>query len=123
MDEHLQTARFHLEGMTCASCVARAERVLMAQPGVMEARVNLADERADLRFAAPATRAKLAEALTRAGYPPRQAVLALSVEGMSCAACTGRVERVLAGYYRDFADAPQTLLMHVQQSDWQYCKM
>ena len=91
-----ETARFHLEGMTCASCVARAERVLTAQPGVAAARVNLADESAEVRFAAPATREGLAGALAKAGYPARQITLQLSVEGMTCASCTGRVERVLA---------------------------
>ena len=34
-------ARFRLEGMTCASCVLRAERVLTALPGVTRAVVNL----------------------------------------------------------------------------------
>jgi len=91
----LTLQRFHLEGMTCASCVARAERVLRAQPGVTEARVNLADESAEVRFAAPASAEALAAALTRAGYPPRQRRLQIAVEGMTCASCTGRVERVL----------------------------
>jgi Cu+-exporting ATPase len=89
------TLRLRPEGMTCASCVARVERVLKAQPGVSAARVNLADESADIRFAAPAEPAALAGALAKAGYPVRQATLTLSVEGMTCASCTGRVERVL----------------------------
>jgi len=87
--------RFHLEGMTCASCVARAERVLKAQPGVTEASVNLGTETAEIRYDAPATAEGLAGALARAGYPARQEVVTLAVEGMTCAACTGRVERVL----------------------------
>ncbi|MDZ7909506.1 MAG: heavy metal translocating P-type ATPase [Gemmobacter sp.] len=90
-----KTARFRLEGMTCGSCVARAERVLKAQPGVTEAKVNLADESAEVRFAAPADAVGLAAALGKAGYPPREKVLQLAVEGMTCASCTGRVERVL----------------------------
>lgn len=92
MTQHL---RFHLDGMTCASCVARAERVLTAQPGVAEARVNLAAQTADIRYEAPAQPERLAEALAGAGYPVRQRQVQLSVEGMTCAACTGRVERVL----------------------------
>jgi len=55
--------------MTCASCVGRVERALRAVPGVVDARVNLATERATvtvLRGAADA--ATLAEAVTRAGY-------------------------------------------------------
>ena len=91
----LQMVRFRLDGMTCASCVARAERVLTAQDGVATARVNLADESAEVRFQAPATAQALAEVLGRAGYPVRQTTLQLSVEGMTCASCTGRVERVL----------------------------
>ena len=65
----LQMVRFRLDGMTCASCVARAERVLTAQDGVAAARVNLADESAEVRFQAPATAQALAEVLGRAGYP------------------------------------------------------
>lgn len=91
----LRSLRLHPEGMSCASCVARTERVLAAVPGVAEARVSLADESADIRYADPATPEALAEALARAGYPARQERFTLSVEGMSCASCTGRVERVL----------------------------
>ncbi|ULB09380.1 heavy metal translocating P-type ATPase [Cereibacter azotoformans] len=91
----LKSLRLHLEGMSCASCVARAERVLAAVPGVAEARVSLADESADIRYGGPATAEALAEALGRAGYPARREKLVLSVEGMTCASCTGRVERVL----------------------------
>ena len=40
-----------VEGMTCASCVGRVEKALKAVPGVAEASVNLATERATVRFA------------------------------------------------------------------------
>jgi P-type Cu+ transporter len=88
-------ARFRLDGMTCASCVLRAERVLAAQPGVERAVVNLSTETADVAYHAPATPAAMAAALAKAGYPARETTLVLGVEGMTCAACTGRVERVL----------------------------
>ncbi|OYU17340.1 MAG: copper-translocating P-type ATPase [Rhodobacteraceae bacterium PARR1] len=87
--------RLKLDGMTCASCVARAERVLKAQAGVEAASVNLSTETADIRYHAPATADGLAAALATAGYPARQIIITLGVEGMTCAACTGRVERVL----------------------------
>jgi copper ion binding protein len=41
-----------VEGMTCASCVGRVERALRAVPGVEEASVNLATERATVRGSA-----------------------------------------------------------------------
>ncbi|WGV17195.1 heavy metal translocating P-type ATPase [Fuscovulum ytuae] len=90
-----RSLRLRLEGMTCASCVLRAERVLMAQPGVARATVNLSTETADIAYAAPAKPADLAAALAKAGYPAREVTVVLGVEGMTCAACTGRVERVL----------------------------
>ncbi|MGH2446531.1 MAG: heavy-metal-associated domain-containing protein, partial [Candidatus Limnocylindria bacterium] len=37
-------------GMTCASCVNRIERFLSGADGVAEANVNLATERATVRF-------------------------------------------------------------------------
>ena len=39
-----------VEGMTCASCVARVERALDAVPGVVHASVNLATARAALHY-------------------------------------------------------------------------
>ena len=35
-----------IDGMTCASCVGRVERALRGVPGVIDASVNLATERA-----------------------------------------------------------------------------
>ena len=39
-----------VQGMTCASCVARVERVLKKQPGVVSATVNLATEKASVEY-------------------------------------------------------------------------
>jgi Cu+-exporting ATPase len=90
-----QHSRFNLEGMSCGSCVARVERALKSVPGVAEARANLSTRTADVDYEAPATPRMLIEQLQRVGYRPRQDEILLSVEGMSCASCTGRVERVL----------------------------
>jgi Cu+-exporting ATPase len=61
-------------GMSCASCVGRAEDVLSKIPGVLEASVNLANETAQVRFLTGVTDAgQLARALTEAGYPSRPA--------------------------------------------------
>jgi heavy metal translocating P-type ATPase len=44
-----QTLDLQIRGMTCASCVGRVERALKASPGVLDAQVNLATERASVR--------------------------------------------------------------------------
>jgi Cu+-exporting ATPase len=86
-----------VEGMTCASCAGRVERALQAVPGVADASVNLATERAHVLAAAPATRATLIAAIERAGYavPAADAPVRLQIDGMTCASCAGRVERAL----------------------------
>lgn len=61
-------AELPIEGMHCGSCVGRVERALAAVPGVIEASVNLATERARVRTAGPADPAVLAQAVHKAGY-------------------------------------------------------
>ncbi len=60
-----------IEGMTCASCVARVEKVLTQVPGVTDARVNLATARASLVCPASVSDETLVAAIARAGYGAR----------------------------------------------------
>ena len=83
-----------VEGMTCASCVGRVERALKKVPGVSDAAVNLATERADVTVDG-ADRASLIAAIEKAGYAVPQQTIELSVEEMTCASCVARVERAL----------------------------
>ncbi len=57
-----------IEGMTCASCVARVERALGRLPGVLSASVNLATERATVQALSTVTTETLSAAVERAGY-------------------------------------------------------
>ncbi|CUS06400.1 Copper-exporting P-type ATPase A [Candidatus Promineifilum breve] len=62
-------AELPLLGMTCANCAATIERRLNKVEGVVEAAVNLANERATVRYVpGAATRADLVAAVRRAGY-------------------------------------------------------
>ncbi|HEV8639087.1 MAG TPA: heavy metal-associated domain-containing protein, partial [Chloroflexota bacterium] len=55
--------------MTCASCVRRVEKALAKVPGVAEASVNLATEKARIAFdPAQASLADLRAAVEKAGY-------------------------------------------------------
>jgi heavy metal translocating P-type ATPase len=93
-----QAAADHLllpiAGMTCASCVARVERALKAVPGVSEAAVNLATERAEITGNG-LDPSRLAKAVEDAGYDVPTRSIELVVEGMTCASCVARVEKVL----------------------------
>ena len=84
---------FDIDGLSCAGCVARAERALSAVPGVGDARVNLALRRADVTgTAAPEA---LAGALDAVGYPAARDSFALDVTGLTCASCVSRAEATL----------------------------
>ncbi|MCT8328198.1 heavy metal translocating P-type ATPase [Albidovulum sediminis] len=90
-----KTVSLPIEGMTCASCVGRVERALRGVAGVLDASVNLASERAEVRLAGAADRAGLIRAVEDAGYTVSAATVELAIEGMTCASCVGRVERAL----------------------------
>ena len=85
-----------IEGMTCSACVARLENALTRTPGVEAADVNLALERASVAFDGNATDAgMLTDVVVRTGFEVRMEQRTFGVEGMTCAACSARVEKVL----------------------------
>ncbi|MBP2298894.1 heavy metal translocating P-type ATPase [Azospirillum picis] len=85
-----------VSGMTCASCVRRVEKALSRVPGVAAVSVNLATERARLSFTGRPDARAAAEAVEAAGYGVERQEVDLSVTGMTCASCAGRVEKALS---------------------------
>src|SRR5690348_13181103 len=64
---------FGVTGMTCASCVRRIEKTLGKVPGVAQATVNLATEKATVTFDPnAATLDGMKAAVEKAGYGVRQ---------------------------------------------------
>ncbi|MFA5536432.1 MAG: heavy metal translocating P-type ATPase [Bacillota bacterium] len=90
--------------MTCAACSARVEQGLKKLPGVLDANLNLATEKAHIRFEPAAiSEQDLIEAIEDIGYRVSLDKTELKVKGMTCAACSARVERKLnstAGIYK-----------------------
>jgi Cu+-exporting ATPase len=71
-----ETARIAIDGMHCASCVARIESELERTPGVARAAVNLTSELATVVYEPRATSvAELEQAVRQAGYEPRPAAI------------------------------------------------
>ncbi len=83
-----------VSGMSCASCTGRVEKALSNIAGVEDASVNLATETATVSLNG-ASLSEVTDALAAAGYPARTESGQFSIKGMSCASCTGRVERGL----------------------------
>ncbi|TWD46672.1 heavy metal translocating P-type ATPase [Pseudomonas sp. SJZ131] len=83
-----------IAGMTCASCAGRVERALSKVIGASAVSVNLATEQARIQAPNDSLPA-LMNAVEQAGYSVPQHNLELSIDGMTCASCVGRVERAL----------------------------
>ncbi|MFN4159564.1 MAG: heavy metal translocating P-type ATPase [Gemmobacter sp.] len=79
---------FQIDGMSCAGCVARVDRVLARVAGGGSANLVAAA----VRVPAGAVAHEVAEALDAAGFPARREDMTLEVEGMTCASCVSRVE-------------------------------
>lgn len=86
-----------VQGMTCASCVRTVERNLKKVPGVIDAQVNLATERATVTFdESQANLDALVRKVGEVGYSVPTTTATLPVQGMTCASCVRTVERGLA---------------------------
>jgi Cu+-exporting ATPase len=94
-----QEIRIGIDGMTCASCVARVERAIGSTPGVESAEVNLATGSAtvhiDQAHCDQARIPELLDVIRDAGYVPEVASAEIGVQGMTCASCVARVERAI----------------------------
>ena len=96
----LQAETLRVTGMTCAACSARVERVVGKLEGVDDVSVNLATERMEVHFDPAAIDVgEIRAAVGKAGYGSEEIddsrEILLPVEGMTCAACAARIEKVV----------------------------
>jgi Cu+-exporting ATPase len=89
----VEKTTFSVGGMTCASCVANIENALAKVPGVISASVNLASEKATVRYVAgEATMADFKKAVVGAGY---------SIRAEAGAEGSGETDAVMAATRRE----------------------
>lgn len=85
-----------VEGMTCTACAARLEKNLNKLPGV-HANVSFASEKAWVEFDADTIQTDaLVRSVEQAGFHVRPQSVRLKITGMTCAACSNRIEKILA---------------------------
>ena len=91
----LKQIELPIEGMTCSACAARIEKNLNKLPGVRAA-VNFANERARVEFDNTATSPQdLVRSIEKAGFHVVPQSAQLRIGGMTCATCSGRIEKAL----------------------------
>jgi len=82
-------------GMTCAACSTRVEKVLNKMDGV-EAQVNLTTEKASINYDPEVTTVDdITSKIEKIGYGVQTDRAEFDVFGMTCAACSSRIEKVL----------------------------
>jgi len=84
-----------ITGMTCAACSNRVEKVLNKMDGV-DAQVNLTTEKAVVDYDAnKASIDDITSSIEKIGYGVQTENTEFDVYGMTCAACSNRIEKVL----------------------------
>ena len=93
----MEKKAFKIEGMTCSACANRVERVVKKLDGVNNANVNFATETLNVEFdQSKLNNENIEAAVVKAGYGVKKNLktYTFKVEGMTCSACSARVERV-----------------------------
>lgn len=85
-----------VEGMSCASCVAKVEKALSDSEGVSAASVNLALGKASVSYDPSRVQPEDFVASVRGlGYQVPTAAESFEIAGMNCASCVSKVEKAL----------------------------
>mgnify|MGYP001285156005 FL=1 len=83
-------------GMSCAACAQRVEKVLKNTEGVESVVVNLVADKATIKYDIDKINLEtIIGLIEKTGYKVELYSVNLNIEGMSCAACSARVEKVL----------------------------
>ncbi|WP_374989058.1 heavy metal translocating P-type ATPase [Priestia megaterium] len=96
MSDKQKEATLQITGMTCAACSNRIEKGLKKIEGVTEANVNLALERSTVIFDPSKTSPQaFEEKIKKLGYGVVSEKAEFAITGMTCAACSTRIEKGL----------------------------
>jgi Cu+-exporting ATPase len=95
--EALMEVHIPITGMTCAACANRIEKGLNKIEGIEKANVNLALERATVTFDPERSSVQtLEDKIEALGYGIVTERADFNITGMTCAACSGRIEKGLS---------------------------
>ena len=90
-------ASIHITGMTCTTCARTVAKGLSHTPGVEEANVNFASQKAYIEYDPERVNlAKIKDTVSQLGYGVATKKSIFPVGGMTCASCVARVEEALS---------------------------
>ncbi|QEY20905.1 Cu(2+)-exporting ATPase [Psychrobacillus sp. AK 1817] len=96
MENNIKQTSYKITGMTCAACSARIEKVINKMEGVEEANVNLALEKSVIKYDPDkVTEEDFEKKIEALGYGVVKEKKEFAITGMTCAACSTRIEKGL----------------------------
>jgi Cu+-exporting ATPase len=95
-DKHKEKVTIPIEGMSCATCAITIEKALADLPGVSQANVNFASEKASVEYDPDKVQVdKMVKTVSETGYGVEIKKITFGVGGMTCASCVSHVEKAL----------------------------
>ncbi|WP_281275622.1 heavy metal translocating P-type ATPase [Bacillus yapensis] len=92
----MKETNMQITGMTCAACATRIEKGLRKLEGIEEANVNLALERSSVKYDPQVINVEAIQKKVRdLGYDVVTEKAEFDITGMTCAACSARIEKGL----------------------------
>lgn len=92
----IKEVNIQIEGMTCAACATRIEKGLSRMEGVEKASVNLALEKSSIQYnPSKLNTADFEKKIEDLGYGVVKQKAEFDITGMTCAACSARIEKGL----------------------------
>ncbi len=92
----MKETKLQISGMTCAACAARIEKGLSKIEGVEHANVNLALEKSTIQYDPTKVNVhQFKQKIRDLGYDVVMEKAEFAITGMTCAACSNRIEKGL----------------------------
>lgn len=85
-----------IEGMTCQACSARIEKVLSKQEGIENVYVNSLQGYGNMDVRDDIDTKKIIDLIEKSGFEVPKEIVKFDIEGMTCQACSARIEKVLS---------------------------
>lgn len=96
MSIEVKESSIQITGMTCAACATRIEKGLNKMEGVEQATVNLALEKSSIKYdPSKLSAVDLEKKIEALGYGVVKEKAEFEITGMTCAACSTRIEKGL----------------------------
>ncbi|MGG3561074.1 heavy metal translocating P-type ATPase [Neobacillus rhizosphaerae] len=96
MSQQLKETNLQISGMTCAACAIRIEKGLNKLEGIEIASVNLALERSNVKYDPEKVKIEdIEKKIQDLGYDVVTEKIEFDITGMTCAACSARIEKGL----------------------------